>query len=73
MQSKGNIGRFIKRLHSPDIGKAKTTAPSFKNFPDKFLIPATFSGLLNLSNYKTSSSKVGKKVNFLCSVFRNLS
>ena len=71
MQS--NVGRFIKRLHSSAIGKAKTTAPSFKNLPDKFLISATFSGLLTLSNYKTSSSKVGKKVNFLCSVFRNLS
>ena len=28
LQSKGNFERFIERLHSFDIGKTKTTAPS---------------------------------------------
>ena len=32
----------MERLHSFDIGKARTTAPSFKNLPDKLSIPATF-------------------------------
>ena len=64
LQSKGNFERFIKRLHSFDIGKAKTTAPYFKNLPDKLSIPAAFSGLASSSSFKTSSSEVGKKVNF---------
>ena len=64
LQSKGNFERFIKRLHSFDIGKAKTTAPYFKNLPDKLSIPAAFSGLASSSRFKTSSSEVGKKVNF---------
>ena len=72
LQSKGNFERFIERLHSFDIGKAKTTAPSFKNLPDKLSIPAAFSGLVSVSNFKISSSEVGEKVNFWFSVFRNL-
>ena len=35
LQSKENFERFIERLDSFDIGKAKATAPSFKNLPDK--------------------------------------
>ena len=35
LQPKGNFERFIERLHSFDIGEAKTTAPYFKNLPDK--------------------------------------
>ena len=42
LQSKGNFECFIKRLHSFDIGKAKTTAPSFKNLPDDLSTPAAF-------------------------------
>ena len=61
LQSKENFEHFIKRLLSFDIGRAKTTARSFKILPDKLSIPATFSGLASLSNFKTSSSKVGKK------------
>ena len=72
LQSKGNFERFIERLHSFDIGKAKTTAPSFKNLLDKLPIPAAFSGLVSVSNFKISSSEVGEKVNFWFSVFRNL-
>ena len=72
LQSKGNSERFIESLHSFDSGKAKTTAPSFKNLPDKFSVPAAFSGLVSLSNFKTSSSEVGEKANFCFSVFRNL-
>ena len=72
LQSKGNFERFIERLHNFDIGKAKTTAPSFKNLPDKLSIPAAFSGLVSVSNFKISSSEVGEKVNFWFSVFRNL-
>ena len=64
LQSKGNFERFIERLHSFDIGKAKTTAPSFENLPDKLSIPAVFSGLVSVRNLKVSSSKVGEKVNF---------
>ena len=64
LQSKGNFERFLERLHSFDIGKAKTTAPSFQNLPDKLSIRAAFSGLMSLSNFKTSSSEVGEKVNF---------
>ena len=64
LQSKENFERFIKRLHSFDIAKAKTTAPSLKNLPDKLSIPAAFSGLASSSSFKTSSSEVGKKVNF---------
>ena len=74
LQPKGNFERFIERLHSFDIGEAKTTAPYFKNLPDKLSVPAAFSGLVSLSNFKTSSSKVGEKLN-LClwfSVFKNL-
>ena len=72
LQSKGNFERFIERLQSVDISKAKTTAPSFKNLPDKLSIPAAFSGLVSLSNFKTSSSEVDEKVNFWFPVFRNL-
>ena len=71
LQFKGNFERFIERLHSFDIGKAKATVPSFKNLPDKFSIPAAFFGLVSLSNFKTSSSKVGKKVKVWFSVFKN--
>ena len=52
--------------------KAKTTAPSLKNLPDKLSIPAAFYGLLSFSNFKTSSSGLGEKVNYKFSVFRNL-
>ena len=52
--------------------KAKTTAPSLKNLPDKLSIPAAFYGLLSFSNFKTSSSGLGEKVNYRFSVFRNL-
>ena len=62
-QSEANFERFVKRLRSFDIGKAKTTALSFKNL-DKLSIPASFSGLTSLSNFKTSSSEVGGKANF---------
>ena len=34
LQSKGNLEHFIERLHSFDISKAETTAPSFKNLLD---------------------------------------
>ena len=60
---------FHQRLHGFDIGK--TNAPSFKNLPDKLSIPASFFGLVSLSNFKTSSSEVDEKVNFWFSVFRN--
>ena len=40
LRSKGNFELSIKRLNNYDIGKAKTTAPSFKNFPGKLPIPA---------------------------------
>ena len=72
LQSKGNFERFIERLHSFDIGKAKAAAPSFKNLPDKLSIPAAFSGLVSLSNFKTSSFEVSEKVNFWFPVFRSL-
>ena len=68
LQSKGNFELFIERLHSFDIGKTKTTAPSFENLQDKFSIPAAFSGLVSLSNFKTSSSEVGKKEIFSLSL-----
>ena len=42
LQSKGNFERFIERLHSYDIGKAKTTVPSFKHLPEKLSIPTAF-------------------------------
>ena len=64
LQSKGNFECFIERIYSFDIGKAKTTAPSFKNLPDKLSIPVAFSGLVYLSNFKISSSEVSQKVIF---------
>ena len=72
LQSKRNFERFIEKLHSFYIGKAKTTAPSFKNLPDRFYIPAALSGLVSLSNFKISPPEGGEKVNFWFSVFRNL-
>ena len=57
LQSKWNFERFIERLPSFGIGKAKTTAPSFKYLRDKLSIPAAFSGLVSLSNFKISSSE----------------
>ena len=72
LQSKGNFEGFIERLHSSDIGKAKTTASSFKNLLDKLSVPDAFSRLVSVSDFKTSSSEVGEKVNFWFSVFRNL-
>ena len=63
LQSKENFERFIERLHSFNIGKAKTTAPSFKNLPDKLSIPAASSGLVSGSNFKISSSELGEKLN----------
>ena len=72
LQSKGNFERFIERLHSFDNGKAKTTARSFKNLPDKLYKLAAFSGLVSVSNFKISSSEVGKKLNFWFSVLRYL-
>ena len=59
LKSKGHFECFIERLHSFDISKAKTTAPSFKNLPDNLPITAAFSGLLSVSNFKISSSEVG--------------
>ena len=72
LQYKGKFERFIERLHSFDIGKAKTAAPSFENLPDKLSIPAAFSGLVSSSNFRISFSEVDGKVNFWFSVFRNL-
>ena len=72
LQSKGNFECFIERLHGFDVVKTKITAPSFKNLLDKLSIPAGFSGLVSLSNFKISSSEVVEKVNFWFSVFRNL-
>ena len=46
LQSKEIFERFIERLDSFDIGKAKTTVPSFKNLPDKLSIPTVFSTYL---------------------------
>ena len=71
LQSKGNFECFIERLHGFDVVKTKITAPSFKNL-DKLSIPAGFSGLVSLSNFKISSSEVVEKVNFWFSVFRKL-
>ena len=67
LQYKGNSERFIERLYSFDIGKAKTTVPSFKKLPDKLSIPAAFSELVSLSNFKTLSSEVGDTFGFLYS------
>ena len=64
LQSNGNFERFIERLHSFDIGKAKTNAPSFKNLLNKLSIPAAFYGLVSVSNFKILSSEVGEEVNF---------
>ena len=55
-----------------DIGKAKATAPSLKNLLDKLSMPGAFCGLVSLSNFKTSSSEVGEKINVWLSVFRNI-
>ena len=70
LQPKGKFERFTERLHSFDVGKAKTTAPSFKNLPDKLSIAAAFFGLVSLSNFLTESSEVGEKENFWISVFK---
>ena len=72
LQSKERFERFIKRLHSFDTGKAKATAPSFKNIPDRLSIPAAFSGFVCVGYFKISSSEVGEKVKFWFPVFRNL-
>ena len=68
LQTKGSFERLIERLHSFDIGESKTTAPSFKNLLDKLSIPAAYPGLASLSNFKTSSYEVDKKVVFWFSV-----
>ena len=47
LQSKENFERFIERLHSFDIGKDKTTAPSFKSLPDKLSMAVAFSRLVS--------------------------
>ena len=47
-----------------DIGKAKATESSLKNLLDKLSMPAAFCGLVSFSNFKTSSSEVGEKINF---------
>ena len=60
LQSKRNFEFFIERLYSFDICKAKTSASSFKNLPDKLYIPAALSGLVSLSNFKISSFEVVK-------------
>ena len=70
LQTKGNFEHFIERLHSFDNGQTKTADPSFKNLKDKLSVPAAFSGLVSLINFKTSSSEVGEKVNFWFSVFK---
>ena len=69
-QSKGNFSSkdYIVLI----LVKLKKAAPFFKNLPDKLSIPAAFSGLASLSNFKTSSSEVDEKVNFWFSVFRNV-
>lgn len=46
------------------VNIGKTTAPSLKNIPNKFSMQAAFSGLVSLSNFKTSASEVVEKVNF---------
>ena len=44
LQSKENFESFMEILHSFNLGKTKTNAPSFKNVPDKLSMQATFLG-----------------------------
>ena len=64
IQSKENFESFMEILHSFNFVKTKTNGRSFKNVPDKLSMPATFSRLVSLSNFKTSSPEVGEKVKF---------
>ena len=44
LQPPGNKLSLIERLQSWDTGLVKTLVPSFRNLPDKFLIPAALDG-----------------------------
>ena len=51
----GNFNHFIEKLNRSVIGLAKTCAPSFKNLPLIWWIPAGFAGFLSLINFKIDS------------------
>ena len=61
LQSKGNLDRFITRLHGFYIAEAKITAPSFKNLLNNLSIPAAFTGIIFLNNSKLHLSTLAKK------------
>ena len=44
LQLLGNKLSLIERLQSWEIGLAKTSAPSFRNLPDKLSMPAALDG-----------------------------
>ena len=55
----------MERLHILQIGFARIFAPSFKNFPERLLIPATFSLFISFNNFSTKSSVTFEKFNLL--------
>ena len=53
-----NVDKNIDRLHSWLIGKARTLAPSLRNFPDRLPIPEALFGEKLVSYLCISSSEV---------------
>ena len=62
-QSVGNKEYFIERLQIFEIGFAKILAPSFRNFQERWSIPAALSGIISFSNLKTRSSVTLENLN----------
>ena len=62
-QSTGKSEYFMERLHILEIGFAGIFAPSFKNFLERFYIPAALSIFMSFSNCSTRSSVTFKKLN----------
>ena len=53
----------MERLHISEIGSARVFAPSFKNFPERLLIPAALSIFTSFNNFSTKSSVTFENLN----------
>ena len=59
----GKTKYFMERLHILEIGFARMFISSFKNFPERLLIPAAFSILMYFNDFSTKSSVTFENLN----------
>ena len=56
---------FRERFYILEIGFARIVASSFKNFPERLLIPPALSICISFNNFSTKSSVTFEKLNLL--------